>query len=226
MQNSLFLFKQTPQIPTQTCLEFKLQCPILSFGFLCWLWAFSQLQTFWLAIVTTHYRKQNVLRLHFGDLNFPDLISITFMYAVAASPLAKQTGTRVGAGEMNTENRQKQIRWQYSLWLKTVLEQGSVIAWEIPSRWEHQGANNNPRYKHENNHSLKFSSEKHGRQRSVPREEMTVLYCCGVWVVLGLSSIAAVTSGAPWTDDMDQCWESSGGWLGHRADHITCVKTC
>lgn len=29
--------------------------------------------------------------------------------------------------------------------------------------------------------------------------------------MLGLSSIAAVTSGAPWTDDMDQCWESSGG---------------
>lgn len=147
MQNSLFLFKQTPQTPTQTCLEFKLQCPILSFGFHCWLWAFSQLQTFWLAIVTTHYRKQNVLRLHFGDLNIPDHISITFMYAVAASPLAKQAGTRVGAGEMNTEHRQKQIRWQHSLWLKTVLEQGSVIAWKIPSRWEHHGANNNPRYK-------------------------------------------------------------------------------
>lgn len=144
MQNSLFLFKQTPQIPTQTCLEFKLQRPILSFGFLCWLWAFSQLQTFWLAIVTTHYRKQNVLRLHFGDLNIPDHISITFMYAVAASPLAKQTGTRVGAGEMNTEHRQKQISTVCGLRL---LEQGSVIAWKIPSRWEHQGANNNPRYK-------------------------------------------------------------------------------
>lgn len=77
---------------------------------------------------------QNVLRLHFGDLNFPDHISIAFMDAVAASPLAKQTGTRGGAGEMNTEHRQKQIRQQHSLWLKTVPEQGSVNTWEIPSR--------------------------------------------------------------------------------------------
>lgn len=53
---------------------------------------------------------------------------------------------------MNTEHRQK----QHSLWLKTVLEQGFVITWEIPSRQENQGANNNPNYKPENNHNLKI----------------------------------------------------------------------
>lgn len=40
----------------------------------------------------------------------PDHVSITFMYTVAANPLAKQTGTGGGAGEMSAEHRQKQIR--------------------------------------------------------------------------------------------------------------------
>lgn len=98
------------KIRIQIHLVFKLQCPVLAFGFLCLLSAFSQLWIFLLAIVTAQFRKWNMLRLHFGDLKFPDHITTTFMYAVAASPLAKQTRTGVGAGETNTEYRQKQVR--------------------------------------------------------------------------------------------------------------------
>lgn len=53
---------------------------------------------------------QKSKRFEICILNLLDQISITFMYAVAASPLAKQTGTGGGAGEMNAEHRQKQVR--------------------------------------------------------------------------------------------------------------------
>lgn len=103
------------------------------------------------------------------------------MYAMAASPLAKQTETRGGAGEMNTEHMQK----QQSLWIRTVFEQGSVITRETPSRRENQGANNNPKFKCGNNHNLNIFSKKHGRKKSMARwgvlqAEMIIFYCCGV----------------------------------------------
>jgi len=67
------------------------QAATSNFGFRVFLLsAFSQLRTFLLAVVTKQYRKRNVLRLHFGDSKFPSRITVTLMYAVAASPLAKQ----------------------------------------------------------------------------------------------------------------------------------------
>lgn len=42
--------------------------------------------------------------------------------------------------------------------------------------------------------------------------------------MLDLSNTAVVTSGTPWTGDMDQCQGSNEGWLGCSADHITHVK--
>lgn len=76
---------------------------------------------------------------------------------------------------------------------------------------------------------LKFSSEKHGRKRSVAgwgilQVEVIVFYCCGAQVLLALSSIAVVTSGTPWTGDMDQCQKTNESWLSCSADHTTRVK--
>lgn len=82
------------------------------------------------------------------------------MYAVAASPLAKQTRTGVGAGEMNTEYRQKQVRQDCSAicGLRQCLSKG-LLAPEKSLRGEKKqqaNNNNNLTYKHKNNNNLKI----------------------------------------------------------------------
>lgn len=73
---------------------------------LCLLSAFSQLWTFFPCYSKTALQKPKCFEIAFLGFEIPDHITITFMYSVATSPLAKQRGTTVEVDETNIEFRQ------------------------------------------------------------------------------------------------------------------------